>query len=142
MIGWFGCRTSSTGLRGVDSSSGDPPASVSSDTGVPGIPDRDGDAAEEGPSTSPDYDLCQRSCEVVVAIPCDDRRPDCVEVCQQRLSVNPCAAQARALLRCSIDVGPVAFYCANPPGSTALMPGFCEAELAAGRACRSADASQ
>jgi hypothetical protein len=79
------------------------------------------------------------SCETVSAIPCADRRADCVQLCETLIAHDRCAAQTRASRQCLIAGGAMSLYC-DSSGTTYLRPGFCQEEAVAARACRTGDA--
>jgi hypothetical protein len=130
-----------TGLDARDANDSEKDASVR-DSGGPlevGFEDTSpADSIMEGPPTA-DHPICQAACDVTDAIPCGDRRPNCVEECEVLLAGGVCTQERRAYLGCQIAATPPAFLC-DRTGTKVLIPGICVAESDALLACFKRDA--
>jgi hypothetical protein len=99
------------------------------------------DSQDSAPSEimpGPDHQLCEMICETDSAIPCSDRRPDCVPLCESEIGQDRCAPTLRARIACFVAAGPSGSVCMEPIG-TVRKPGVCQAEVNADEACQDGD---
>src|SRR5450432_4011495 len=96
-----GCRSSTPvtvgsntgGMTGHEGDGGKDDATIGTETDP-----QDSTPGEVMPG--PDHQLCEMACEILSAIPCSDRTPDCVPFCESQIERDTCAAELRALNAC------------------------------------------